>query len=184
MEADFHYLSCLHEHIGEGLIHLTTYSVKVNQTNWLQCGNFTLQSNWVPEAMSCENNFRFLTCRQNLLQIFSAIHQFVHITFPPETTFFLQWHLDGTLQTAHQPGGLYQRVECCCLHLQCGRHGGLLQRGSYGKQIWQVEVFPAQLDFFTDKPTLFSFSTLWLFSLSFNGSAYFLFHVMLTNHYF
>ena len=59
---------------------------------------------------------------------------------PSETTILLQRHLGGALWRANQPGHLHHRVERRRRHLQRGRHGGLLQRGSHGEPIRQVET--------------------------------------------
>lgn len=69
--------------------------------------------------------------------------RFNHIS--PEIKILLQRHLDGTIQRANQPRGLYHRLEHRCCHLQRGRHGGLIQRGSHGKQIWKVQKESVQI---------------------------------------
>lgn len=66
---------------------------------------------------------------------------------PLEITFFLQRHLDGALWRANQQGNLHSCLECFRFHFQRWRHGGILQCGSHGQQIWQVGKTPIVAEF-------------------------------------
>ena len=70
----------------------------------------------------------------------SNIFLLMNLSLPSETTIFLQRYLGRALWRAHHPRGLYHRLECLRRHLQCGRYGGLLQRGRHGEPVWQVGI--------------------------------------------
>lgn len=60
-----------------------------------------------------------------------------------ETAHILPECVYGAVWGAFQPRSQYHGLECCCSHLQCGRHDRVFLSGCYGQQIWQAEVHAA-----------------------------------------
>lgn len=112
-------------------IYRSLVRIKAGSLAWLKYTGQRLSSSLV--TLICAT--KVCSCC-NKLFLSTLIHVFIHL--PSETTIFLQRHLGRALWRANQPGGLHHRVEYRRRHLQRWRHGGLLQRGSHGKPVWQV----------------------------------------------